>query len=403
MTAIIQFLKGLFPPSCHERVFLVGGSVRDRLLGREAVDIDLAAALSPEEYEALGFRLVTGKSTAPIRFRHDRRFGTIEVTPLTDKASLTDDLGRRDFTVNALAMTLDGELIDPLGGRTDLGLRRLRPCSPAAFLDDPLRILRAFRFEADGWVMTADCEAQIRGQEWSRRLTAIPVERFSREMLKALEAPQPERFFLRMLESGIGDCWLPELFRMPSVPAGPKEHHPEGDLLTHALQVMERVAERTGDPMARFCALFHDIGKLATDPALYPKHHGHDEAGFDLGRSLCDRLRLPTTYRHALAWTSRLHGTLNRWPELRGSTRIRSAEQALKAGIAGILPLVSTADKPGGLKMDEWKMAVRVAAMTTAELGIDAERIEAMPEDKRAAFIQQLRVEALRMSKPELQ
>jgi tRNA nucleotidyltransferase (CCA-adding enzyme) len=183
---------------------------------------------------------------------------------------------------------------------------------------------------------------------------------------------------------------------MPLVPAGPEEHHPEGDLLTHSMQVMGRVAERTGEPLARFCALFHDIGKLATDPALYPKHHGHDEAGFDLGRPFCDRLRLPATYRNSLAWTSRLHGTLNRWPELRGSTRVRTAEQALKAGIAGILPLVATADKPNGLKTDEWKMAVRVAVMTTAELGVDMERIEAMPEDKRPAFILQRRVEVLR-------
>jgi len=396
MNPAMDFLKGLFPETCHDRIFLVGGSVRDLLLGRGSKDIDLVAALSGDALAPLGFRLVTGKSTAPIWFSYDPVFGKIEVTPLSDCSHLNADLERRDFTINALAMSLAGEIIDPLDGRRDLEQRLLRTCSPCSFFDDPLRIFRAFRFEADGWRMTDETVALIREREWKQPLATIPVERFTREMLKALVTPDPERFFLRMLELKIGEDRLPELFRMPHIPAGPLIHHPEGDLFTHAIQVLQRVAERTDDPLARFCALFHDIGKLATDPGLYPRHHGHEEAGFALACTFCNRLRLSATFRTALAWTSRLHGTLNRWPELRDATRIRVAEQAVKAGITDILPLVAQADKPGELKIDEWENAVRIARMSATDLDIDLAHLETIEAGKRADLILQKQVEMLR-------
>jgi tRNA nucleotidyltransferase (CCA-adding enzyme) len=245
--------------------------------------------------------------------------------------------------------------------------------------------------------MTPECEALIREQEWQPPLCLVPVERYSREMLKALEAEKPERFFACMLQFGVGRGYLPELFAMPAIPAGPLQHHPEGDLLSHAVQVLQRVAKRTDNPLARFCAFFHDIGKLATDQALYPKHHGHEEVGFDMARSLCERLRLPSEYRSALAWTSRLHGMLNRWDELRDSTRLKTAQQALKAGIGEILLLVSQADKPDGLsEREEWDRVVRVAAMTTTDLGIDNARLEGIAPEKRPDFIMQKRIEMLR-------
>ncbi len=389
-------LKGLFPAPCHSRVFLVGGIVRDFLLGKESQDIDLAAALPADRLISLGFRLVEGKSTAPIYFKHHPGFGKIEVTLLADTAALHNDLRRRDFTCNAMAMALQGELIDPLGGRADMEQRRLRACSNSSFCDDPLRIFRAFRFEAEGWRMTPQTEALIREQSWDEALSRIPVERFSRELLKALEKGEPERFFLRMLEFGVGTAFLSELFRMPHIPAGPLEHHPEGDLLTHSIQVLQRVAALTPDGAPRFCAMFHDIGKLATEPALYPKHHGHDEAGFKLAQAFCNRLCLSAALRKALTWTSRLHIKANRWGELRDSSRILLAEQAAKSGIAEILPLVSSADRPGAAGMVGWSEAVRVSRMTTAELGIDQERLLAMAPEDRPPFILQKQVESLR-------
>jgi tRNA nucleotidyltransferase (CCA-adding enzyme) len=396
MKTAIEQLKGIFPEDTHQRVFLVGGAVRDMLLGQEHNDIDLAAALAPGEFTALGFRLVEGRSTAPIWHLHVEGLGTIEVTPLADSAELADDLRKRDFTINALAMTLAGNIIDPLGGRDDLEHKRLAPCSRRTFIDDPLRVFRAFRFAADGWHMTPACEELLRERNWDQELSSIPVERFSREMLKALETPEPERFFQLMLEMDAGQGYLPELFRMPHVPAGPLEHHPEGDLFSHSIQVLQRTAVQSHNPLARFCAFFHDLGKLSTDPSLYPRHHGHDQAGFVSADVFCRRLRLPASYGKALAMVSRLHGTFNLWAQLRDSTKLEVAGQALKAGIADILPLVSAADKAGGREPGEWRAALRIAALSSAELGIEPQTLERMQPSTRTGLILQKRVEQFR-------
>lgn len=397
MTAILPFLKSLFPPPLHDRIFLVGGTVRDMLLGREGVDIDLVAALSDAELAALGFRFVEPATAAPIYFKHHPGFGKIEVTRIGGNDDLESDLLRRDFTINAIAMDLNGNRFDPLGGAEDLKAGLLRACSADTFIIDPLRLFRAFRFEADGWRMAPESAALIRSGGWSAALGAMPVERFSGEMLKALARRSPERFFLRMIEFNAGAELLPEIFRMPQVPAGPPLHHPEGDLFAHSVQVLQRVSAVACDPLPRFCALFHDLGKLGTDPALYPRHLGHDNTGFSMAVEFCNRLRLPATYRTALAWVSALHGKGNRWDELRDSTKVTMAGQALKAGIAAILPLVSAADKPGGVPMAGWDEAVRVARMSALELGIDQEKLEAMPTKSRPAFILQKRTDLLRL------
>jgi len=402
MNAALSIINNFFPVTWHDRIFLVGGTVRDLLLGRKGRDIDLVAALSDEQLCSLGFRLVEPTSATTIYFMHSPETGTLEVTRIDSVNDLTADLLRRDFTINALAMTMSGTVIDPLHGEADLQQRLLRACSQHTFIADPLRVMRAFRFEADGWRMTPETAKLIRNQDWSTPFSTIPVERFSREMLNALSHQTPERFFQRMIEYNAGTEFLPELFRMPHIPAGPIIHHPEGDLLTHSIQVLQRVAAESADPLARFCALFHDLGKLATDPALYPKHHGHDHAGFGMAVEFCNRLRLPATYRIALAWISSLHGTANLWDTLRGSTKITVAERAVKAGITNILPLVAAADKPGGLPMAGWDAVVRIAGMTMRELGIDQEKLEAMPVKNRPAYILQKRVEVLKETLPDI-
>lgn len=396
MTAIITFLKELFSPSLHDRLFLVGGTVRDRLLNREIQDIDLVAALSDDELTALGFRLVEATSGATIYFMHNPRFGKIEVTRIESRNDLKDDLLRRDFTVNAMAMDLNCSLVDPLHGEKDLKAWILRACSENTFRGDPLRIFRAFRFESDGWRMAPDTDALIRRGNWYDKIAAMPVERFTLEMLKALARKAPERFFQRMVELNVGGEILPELFRMAQIPAGPPEHHPEGDLFTHSIQVLQRVAAMTDDPLARFCAFFHDLGKLATDPSLYPKHYGHDNAGFIMAVEFCNRLTLSSAHRKGLAWISSLHGKANTWAGLRDSTKINMAERAIKGGIVQILPLVASADKVGALPMNGWDEVVRITEMSTRELGIDQEKLAAMPIRNRPSFILKKRIDLLR-------
>ncbi len=396
MTALLPFLKSLFPPSQYDRILVVGGTVRDMLLEKEGSDIDLIAALSPDEFSAAGFRLVETTSGATIYFKHHPEFGKIEVTRIDSIAGLENDLRQRDFTINAMTMNLDGDLFDPLNGKNDVTKRLLRVCGEESFKCDPLRIFRAFRFEADGWRMTPGTETLIRTENWHETLRIMPAERFSNEMFKAMTRITPERFFEKMIEFNVGYEFIPEIFRMPQIPAGPLQHHPEGDLFTHSIQVLQRVASRSEDPLARFCAFFHDLGKLATAPALYPKHHGHDYAGFAMAVDFCNRLRLSTAHRIALAWISSLHGKANLWDTLRDSTKVTIAEQAIKAGIVEILPLVAAADKAGNQPMNGWDETVRIARMNTPELGIDQEKLEAMPAGNRAAFILQQRVNVLR-------
>ena len=405
MDNIIASLKRLFPEPLHCRIFLVGGMVRDILLGVECQDIDLAAAIPPHDLSALGFRLVDSKSTPNIYFWFSKELGKVEVTRLPTTDALLDDLARRDFTINAMAMTLDRMVRDPLGGRKDLENRVLRCCSPTSLSDDPARIFRALRFECDGWRLDRDAEAALAGHDWTEELSRLPVERFSQEMLKALAKPDPSRFFRRMLQFGIGISQLPEIFLMPEVPAGPLQHHPEGDLFTHSMQVLERMSTASPDPAARFCALFHDLGKLSTPKELYPRHHGHDRAGFLAAPSFCRRLRLPVTLQRALQATNKLHNTANRWIELRDSTKIQLALDALKAGIATILPLVVAADCGGALP--GWENALRVASLNSAQLGIDPADFKEVqdtlndqppqnPSEKLQQVIMQRRVEQFR-------
>ena len=369
MTGIIDDLKRFFPERLHASIFMVGGMVRDILLGVDCQDVDLAASVSIMELESLGFRLVESKSTPNIYFRFHKPFGKIEVTWLPSLDALPEDLTRRDFTVNAMAMSLEGVPVDPLGGRQDLERRTLRCCTPSALSADPLRILRAFRFECEGWRLDAEAEAIIGSREWSEELRRIPVERFSQEMLKALAKEDPCRFFTRMLQFGIGRNFLPELFRMAEIPAGPPQHHPEGDLFTHSMQVLERMARLSSDPTARFCALFHDLGKLYTPAELHPKHHGHDTLGAEQVPAFCRRLRLPVALLRALQATNRLHNKANRWEELRDATKIRLALDAIKGGIQDFLPLQVAADFHA--KMPGWDDALAVAGLNAAQLGID--------------------------------
>jgi tRNA nucleotidyltransferase (CCA-adding enzyme) len=384
--------RGLFPPELHDRLWLVGGTVRDLLLGETPADLDLLAAVPADDLLPLGFRPVAPRSAAPILFSFHRQWGKIEVSLIgPGPAAVVADLGQRDFTANAMALSLAGDLIDPLAGQAALGERLLVPCSARTFVADPLRIFRAFRFAAHGWQLSPAAAALIRERGWEDSLAGIPAERFSNEMLKALAGPEPAVFFRLMVQYGVGCTLVPELFRLATVPAGPSEYHPEGDLLTHSLQVLERVAMAGGDATARFCALLHDLGKLATPAALYPRHLGHEAAGPPLIRALCDRLRLPAALRTAAMAVSRLHQAANHWPELRPRTRLGLASDALKGRVAGFLPLVVAADK-GGALMAGWDDICRIAALSATDLGVDQAVLAAVPPARREALLQQRRI-----------
>lgn len=395
MMATLSKVSEVFPESCRDRILLVGGTTRDILLQKEPQDLDLVSSLSHEELTKLGFHLVEPTNSRTIYFQYHPTFGKIEITAIHNLDKLELDLQQRDFTVNAIAMTCDGEIIDPLNGRASLETKELIPCSNRTFILDPIRIFRAFSFAAAGWNLGKEAVGLIQGQKWSREFSIIPVERFSNEMIKAFAYPKPELFFQLMIQFNVGTEFLPELFKMPAIPAGPLEHHPEGDLFTHCIQVLQRVSIQTDDRLTRFCAFFHDIGKLATNPSLYPKHHGHDAAGFTMADVFCRRLHLPASWCRALAWISRLHGKANLWESLRGVTKMKIAEQSIKAGIVEILPMVAAADKAGGLAMARWNETIQVAGMSSQDLAIDQERLQLIVLLMRSDYIRGKRVKWL--------
>jgi len=392
---LFTFFNDLFAGNNTTDTFIVGGIVRDLLLNKPWKDIDIVSTLTEEFFRSNGFNPVTGKTTKPIMFKNDPLFGNIEVTLVESPENLVKNLESRDFSANAIAMDMAGKIFDPLDGATTLKERRLKVCSRSSFIADPIRIFRGFRFESDGWKMDDEAEGLIQNGDWSL-MESIPVERFTREMQKAFANKEPAKFFRRMYEFNVGSNYLPELFKMPLVPAGPLEYHPEGDLLTHSLQVLERVSEMTSDPIARFCGFFHDIGKLATDPRKYPHHHGHEEAGRKMSGGFCKRLKLPMSWEKALSSATAMHDLLSYWEEIRIGTKLKIAMNAIANGTSEILPIVTSADRAKKIMLSGWDKALKVAEMTVQELDIDADKLQEIPPLERRKFIMERRIKKLR-------
>lgn len=392
---LMKRLSDALPGHLAQRSLLVGGAVRDLARGMVPGDFDLLCLAQGDELRANGFHRVTGRSAGEVFVRHLPSLGRVEATCLESLGQLPAELARRDFTVNAMAVDFHGRLHDPLRGAEDLAWRRLRPCYPLIFADDPARIFRAFRFFSDGWQPSDDLLHLLADQIRLASVQQLPVERFSGEMLKALASTDPGQFFTALTRYPASNCFLPEIAAMAAIPAGPATHHPEGDLLSHAGEVLQRMILRNGSSIARFCAFFHDLGKLATDPQLYPRHHGHEEAGAGLADALCVRLKLPNSYRRGLRTTCLLHGQVNRWEELRPATRLKVVEQALKGGIVDFLPDLSLCDKPRHGGLPGWNQALRIARLPLDELAIELSRLMALDEERRGDFIRQRRVKLL--------
>ena len=393
--SVLSFCRNLFPSDSWSQVWLVGGAVRDLLAGRDVRDLDFVSSLKADALRQAGFRYVSCKSSVPIFFRSFPG-GTAELVRIESLDELCEDLRRRDFTINSMAFSLCGELIDPCHGRDAIAARQLCICSPDAFAADPLRLVRACRFRAEGWRPDAVTLQKMRSFGQRGELDTIPVERFSRELVKALAAAEPAAFFSSLLDTAAAKHFLPELHQMATVPAGPPDKHPEGDLLSHSLQVLDRIALLSPDPIARFCAMFHDIGKLATEPSNYPRHHGHEQAGSSLAEQFSRRLRLPRAYGRSLRGACRLHGLANRWQELRLGTRLSMAEEAILLGVGGIIPLLASTDKSAGIQLTGWDEFIRIAGLSAVNLGIPTERLVELPPQARQDHIRQIRLQMLR-------
>jgi len=321
------------------KVYRVGGAVRDRLLGLPVDDRDwVVVGATPEEMKARGFRQVGRDFPVFLHpdsheeyalARTERKVGPgyrgFEVHAAPD-VTLEEDLQRRDLTINAMAETPDGKLIDPYGGYRDLQQRILRHVSPA-FCEDPLRILRVARFAARfsplGFRVADETMKLMRRMVDSGEVDALVPERVWKETERALGEQQPTAFFQVLRDCGALARLFPEIERLFGVPQPPR-HHPEIDTGIHTMMVLEQACRLSADKRVRFAALVHDVGKGLTPAEQWPRHLGHEERGVGLIEALAQRLRIPNAYRDLARLVARYHTHCHRAAELRPATLLNT-------------------------------------------------------------------------------
>lgn len=290
------------------QVFMVGGAVRDQLMGKDPKDLDFVVVGSTAaEMLSLGFEQV-GKDFPvflhPV-LRHEYALARQERSTgaghgdfefVVDNVTLEDDLARRDLTINAIAIAEDGskQIIDPFNGRSDIKNRILRHVTDEGFVEDPLRVLRVARFlsQFPAFSVARETTKLIKKMVADGMLAHLTAERVGNEMIKALNARHPSRFFVYLNMVGALEVLMPELHALTKVPAGPYDHHPEGDAFVHTMMVLDQATE-VGQLEVRFGALVHDLGKGNSFVDKLPSHHGHEQRGVPLTRALGERLRLP--------------------------------------------------------------------------------------------------------------
>ena len=324
------------------RVYLVGGAVRDRLLGLPVRERDwVVVGATPEELRAAGY-LPVGREFPVFLHpttREEYALARLErkvapgyrgfTTQFSPEVTLEEDLRRRDLTINAMAESEGGELIDPYGGQADRAARLLRHVSES-FVEDPVRVLRAARFAARfagrGFSIAAETLELMRRMTVSGELSALTPERVWQETERALATDHPEAFFATLRACGALAVIYPELDALYGVPQPPR-WHPEIDTGVHVMLALACAARSAASTAVRFAVLMHDLGKARTPRELWPKHHGHEEAGVPLIEGLADRLRVPGTYRELAILAAREHTRVHRALELRPETVLRLLEE----------------------------------------------------------------------------
>jgi tRNA nucleotidyltransferase (CCA-adding enzyme) len=406
------------------QVYLVGGAVRDRLLGRDVKERDwVVVGATPAELERQGFIPVgrdfpvflhpkTKEEHALARL--ERKVGpgyrgfTTEFSP---GVTLEDDLRRRDLTINAMAEDAAGHIIDPYGGRRDLEARCLRHVS-AAFAEDPVRILRVARFAARyaalGFEVADETLALMRRMVEDGEANALVAERVWTETEKALAEPNPEVFISVLRACGALRVIYPEIDALFGVPQ-PEKWHPEIDTGVHQLMALRAAVRLGGGVAVRFAVLMHDLGKGATPPEVLPSHHGHEGAGVALVEKLCARLRVPNNLRELALITARYHTHVHRALELRPDTVLRTLEgcDALRRPerFADFL-LACEADARGRLGFEEREYPQRAffarACECAAAVALTAEERAGMSGERIGQELRRRRVTAIEALKASL-
>ncbi|WP_350238723.1 multifunctional CCA addition/repair protein [Pectobacterium colocasium] len=320
------------------KIYLVGGAVRDSLLGLPVTEKDwVVVGATPENLLEQGYQQV-GKDFPvflhPVSrdeyalARTERKSGkgyTGFVCHAAPDVTLEQDLLRRDLTINAIARTERGDLIDPYHGRRDLENRVLRHVSDA-FSEDPLRVLRVARFAARfahlGFQIAEETMALMQKMAHEGELAYLTPERVWKETEKALGTSSPDVYFQVLRDCGALAVLFPEIDNLYGVPA-PAKWHPEIDTGIHTMMTVAMAARLSPEIDVRFATLCHDLGKGLTPPELWPRHHGHGPAGVKLVEALCQRLRVPNPIRDLAKLVAEYHDLVHTVQVLQPKTLLK--------------------------------------------------------------------------------
>jgi len=324
------------------KTYLVGGAVRDHLLGLPVSERDwVVVGASPDKMLALGYQSVGKDFPVFLHPRTKEEYALARTERKTGRGykgftcyaapevTLEEDLLRRDLTINAIAMDENGRLIDPYQGIKDLKEYTLRHVSPA-FEEDPVRVLRLSRFCARfyslGFKVAPETQELASKMVREGTMEDLVPERVWSEIERSLAEKTPAAFFQFLREIGALARLMPELDQLFGVPNPPK-WHPEIDTGVHMLMVLEQAAYLSSSPLVRFGALVHDLGKGCTPREAWPSHHGHDEAGVKLIQTLSARLKIPKVYEQLGVLVSRFHTLVHKARELKPGTLVQLLEK----------------------------------------------------------------------------
>jgi tRNA nucleotidyltransferase (CCA-adding enzyme) len=317
------------------QIYLVGGAVRDKLLGRPIKDQDwVVVGSTPKQMLAQGYQAVgadfpvflhpnTKEEYALARIERKIAKGYTGFScDASSDVSLEEDLLRRDLTINAMAMDDHGAIIDPYNGQQDLKDKLLRHVS-SAFVEDPLRVLRVARFAARyyilGFRIAPETLALMQTIVANDELTTLSAERVWQETARSLMETHPEVYFENLRACGALAMWFPELDILWGIPNPPK-WHPEIDTGIHTMMVLKQAVKLSDKLNVRFAALVHDLGKGLTPSENWPSHQGHEKLGLDAINTLCDRLKAPNDCRELGLMVSEYHTYVHHAFELKAST-----------------------------------------------------------------------------------
>lgn len=411
--------------------YLVGGAVRDKLLGLTVKDRDwVVVGSDTNKMLALGFKQVGADFPVFLHPETSEEYALARTERKSGKGyqgfecnssetvTLEEDLLRRDLTVNAIAEDIHGALIDPYHGAKDLQNKVLRHVSPA-FSEDPLRVLRlarfAARFAALGFKIAEETLQLCRQISHSGELTHLSPERVWQETQTALTTNSPEVYFEVLSEVGALEILFPEIAKLFGVPQ-PEKYHPEIDCGVHALMSLAQATLISTQPSVRFAALIHDLGKALTPAREWPRHFGHEKTGLKPITALCRRIKAPKDFKDLALLCCEFHTHIHRAEELRADTALKVLkrcdafrrpqrfEQILQVSTADARGRTGFEDSPypqAHLFRRYLQAATEVDVKSLVQQGFKGAELGEQIDLSRTALIKQLKKDTLKESEQE--